>query len=225
MGEKCERWATEGLLSAERGEPLDPHFATCAECLAARAAHEAVIARLVETGQGWQPPGDWEARVMARIAREQPARRFAWWYAIFPVLAAAGLALFLLRPGAPTAQGDTLALTLGVVDAQQVVRGENPKPGDLLSLRVEVGQLGHVAVRIYRDDHTLVYSCDESKPCPRSGTEVAIRVALDAPGEYRTAVFGGPNPVPTATGSLDGDVARAREAGLQIVLGDAVRVW
>ena len=226
MSDLCNRWSTEGALATERGETLSAHFDTCPECLAARAAHEAVIARLVDTGQGWQPPGDWEARVMARIAREQPARRFGWWYALFPVLAAAGLALFLLRPGAPSLPGsDSLTLALGVVDTQQVVRGENPKPGDLLSIRVAVGRVAHVAVRIYRDDRTLVYGCGGTNDCPRTGPDISTQVAMDAPGEYRTIVLGGPNAVPAATGSLDGDVARAREAGLQVVLGDAVRVW
>lgn len=226
MGDRCDRWEREGLLAAERGELLDAHFETCPDCLAARTAHEAVIARLVQTGQGWQPPGDWEARVMARIAREQPARKFGWWYVLFPALVAAGLAFALFRPVSPVGPADdTLALTLGVVDAQQVVRGENPKPGDALSLQVTAGHVTHIALRVYRDDRTLIYACGEGRDCPRTGPNVAANVVMDAPGEYRTLVLGGPNPVPAPAGSLDADVARAREAGLQVVLGEAVRVW
>lgn len=229
QGARCERWETDGLLALERGETLDPHFDTCPDCLAARSAGEAVVARLLQASAGWQPPGDWEARVFARIAREQPARRFAWWQVLFPVLAAAGLAIWLARPATPGGGADPnaapLGLSLSVVDAAQVVRGENPKPGDALSLRVAVGGAAHVGLRVYRDDRTLVFACGHADACPRTGDEVVTRVTMDAPGTYRTLLMGGAAALPAPAGSLDADMARAREAGLQIVVGEVVRVW
>lgn len=227
--QRCERWETDGLLALERGEPLDAHFETCPDCLAARRAGEAVIDQLMQASAGWQPPGDWEARVFARIAREQPARRFAWWQVLFPVLAAAGLAIWLVRPGTPGAGTETgaapLGLSLSVVDAAQVVRGETPKPGDALSLRVATGGAAHVALRVYRDDRTLVFACGHADACPRTADAVVTQVKMDAPGEYRTLLIGGAAAVPAPAGSLDADMARAREAGLTVVPGEVVRVW
>ena len=166
---------------------------------------------------------------MARIAREQPARRFAWWQVLFPVLAAAGLAIWLARPLAPGSGTDGSAgrrgVTLWGVDAAQGVRGERPKRGDALNLRVAAGQVTHLGLRVYRDDRTLVFACGHEGDCPRTGDEVVTRVTMDAPGEYRTLVVGGPSAVPAPAGSLDADLARAREAGLQVVLGEAVQVW
>jgi hypothetical protein len=224
MSEPCTRWSDEGLLAQERGAPIDPHFETCPDCLRARAADAALSARLVTAGSTWQPPGDWEARVFARIAREQPARRFSWWYALFPALAAAGLAVFLWRPRAPV--DDAVTLVVGVVDAAQVVRGENPKPGDTLTLTATAGGMAHLSLRVYRDDRTLVFACGGPEPaCPRVDARVAAQVVMTAPGTYRSIVLTGAAPVPGPAGTLDADVAAARAAGAKVVQGEVVRVW
>jgi hypothetical protein len=234
MSEPCTRWETEGRLAQERGAADDPHFATCADCRAARATEAALIARMVDAGAGWQPPGDWEARVFARIAREAPARRFSWWYALFPALAAAGLALFLLGPRGPGSSstsgetGDGLVLAVSVVDGGQIVRSETPKPGDALRVTVtrRADSAEALAMRIYRDDRTLVFACGSPEPpCPQAGDGVTAEVVMTAPGTYRSLVLVGPAPLPAPAGTLDADVAAGRAAGAKVTRGDAVRVW
>lgn len=234
MAEPCTRWDAEGRLARERGETLDAHFAACPDCLAARAADAALTARLVETGARWQPPGDWEARVFARIAREAPARRFSWWYALFPALAAAGLAVFFFAPrggggpGSPDPSGAGFEVQIGVVDGAQVVRSENPKPGDTLRLtaRVPTRDPARVAIRIYRDDRTLIFACGGGEvPCSLADDAVRAEVLMTAPGAYRSIILTGAGPLPAPAGTLDADAAAARAAGASVTLGEAVRVW
>lgn len=225
----CNRWDTEGLLARERGERLDPHFDTCPDCETARAADAQLAARILDAGAGWSPPGDWEARVFARIAQEKPARRFQWWWALLPTMAAAGLVAALLYPRPPVDRSPgAITFTVTVIDAAQVLRGENPKPGDVLSVRIaspDASRSGRLGVRIYRDDRTLVYACGAPETCPRDGEVTTISTRMEAPGAYQTLLLSGEAVLPAPAGSLDADVAAARAVGLQVTLGEPVRVY
>ncbi len=91
----CERFEREGLAALDAGEALDPHFDDCAECRAARAAHARLAAALPRVGARYTPRGDWEARVLAAVARERPSRgRLVAWLAAALVAVAAAVLLF-----------------------------------------------------------------------------------------------------------------------------------
>lgn len=63
----CGRFEKEGLLKLEAGEPLDPHFATCPDCLRARAKYKRLAHILSLATRMESPPVGWEARLLARI--------------------------------------------------------------------------------------------------------------------------------------------------------------
>lgn len=66
---RCRRFETEGALSLERGEPLDPHFKACPDCI---KAHEAYvrIAGLISLAPRARSEG-WFARVRLQIQRRR----------------------------------------------------------------------------------------------------------------------------------------------------------
>jgi hypothetical protein len=210
----CDRFALEGALALERGEPLDPHYATCPDCAAALAAYRAIAADVGALAAGAAPAPDWQARVHAGIARAQPRRRLAWLWAL-PVAAAAALAIALLRPGPPP------SLTVDVVAGGGQARAETPKAGDRLAIRAVVG--GPAELRVYRDDAEMVLRCADAAPCARDGRTLSADWALPGPGRYRALLIVGPAPAPA--GGLDADVRAVREAGGSPLLSQEIAVW
>ena len=65
---KCDRFENEALLLLEQGQPLDEHFSTCPDCLAARAAYDRLRNGLSHLGEEGEPAPGWQARVWDRIA-------------------------------------------------------------------------------------------------------------------------------------------------------------
>jgi hypothetical protein len=213
----CNRFETEGLEHFVAGEPLDAHFESCTDCRSTRASYVAVVRTLGEAGRTYAPPGDWEARVLARIQRRRPVRRrfFLGLAAALPVAAAAVLVL--------RSTGGVEALDLDVSVSHgggPAVRGgasgngavPSAAPGDVLHLvaRVPRGKSGDL--RLYRGD-ALVFQCLGSPRCTVTRDGLSADVSLEKAGTYRTLSLAAEHEVPPATGSLDADYAAALRAG------------
>lgn len=212
---KCDRFAREGSLALERGEPLDPHYASCADCAAALRAYRAIAGDLGGLAADAAPSGDWQARVHARIARERAPRRRWWWLAL-PVAAAAALALWVTRPSPVT-----LGLDVQVLPGPGQARAETPKAGDRVAIVATVG--GEAAeLRVYRGDEVLL-RCSDAPPCARAEGRVSAEFVLPGPGRYRTLLVVGEAAAPS--GGLDADVSAARAAGARVHLSDEIAVW
>jgi hypothetical protein len=229
----CERFETEGLLALERGDTLEPHFDTCPDCLEARAAYARLEAQLVEAGRAWVPPPDWEARVFARVAQTESAPRRSLWRWLVPALGLASavvVGLVLMRSGPGGAGVGPPVVELGVERGTQQMRGDAPRPGDTLVLRARVENGETAAVRVYRNDRTLVFACHDEPGCERTrgdeADEVLVRVSLAAPGEYRALVvvgFEGPAIDPPLA-VLDQEFERVRKLGRHVQTPPPVRV-
>ncbi len=229
----CERFETEGLLALERDEPLEPHFETCADCLEARAAYARLAEQLTETGRTWTPPADWEARVFARVAQTASAPRRSVWRWLMPALGLASavvVGLVLTRSGPSGSASGAPVVELGVERGTQQMRGDAPRPGDTLVLKARVENGETAAVRVYRNDRTLVFACHDEPGCERTRgderEEVLVRVPLAAPGEYRALVvvgFEGPAIDPPLA-ILDQEFERVRKLGRHVQTPPPVRV-
>lgn len=210
---RCARFETEGLARFVAGEPLEAHFEECADCRATRASYQAVASALQQARGAYSPPGDWEAKVWARVQRNRSTRR---WPAVLGFAAtAAALAVFVLSSlGGPEA----LLLT---ADAERgpgpVVRGgaagrsevRSMAPGEVLVLRAKVPRGKQGDVRVYRGANELVFQCANTKACVAGKDGLEARVTLDRAGIYRAIGIASDGPPPAATGNLDADYAQA----------------
>lgn len=212
----CERFENEGLTRFVAGEPLEAHFEECADCRAARASYQAVASALHQAKDAYTPPGDWEAKVWARIQRAQGPRR---WPALLGIAAAAAaLAVFFVTPGGG-AESLTLAANLesgsGPVFRGAPSRGGDVRsavPGDVLHLVLKVPRGKKGDVRVYRDAK-LVFQCSQSPDCVAGKDTLEARVPLERAGSYRTVSIAADKELPEATGDLDTDYAAARRSG------------
>ncbi len=216
----CDRFETEGLARFVAGEPPDSHLEGCPDCQAGLARYQKVAEALREVKDVYDPPGDWEAKVWARLANEKPAPARARWPALFGLGAAfaALAAFFLISTGGPDSLGLTSALERG---GGPVVRGgparqeevQSAAPGDVLHLVAKVprGKLGDL--RVYRGANELVFDCATSPACLRSKDGLEARVTLERAGTYRTLLLAADSQLPAATSDLDADYAAALRAG------------
>lgn len=220
----CERFEQEALLLLEQGQPLsDDHFATCPDCLAARAAYERLRADLAEVGQDALPRPDWQARVRQRIEERRRPKARLWLWMVPSGLAAALLAVVLLWPAPPAPPGITVAVEKG---NGPVRRGVEAQPGDRLVLRATTGGARHAELRVYKNDLDLVFHCTEATPCERSGRTISATVVLETVGTYQSLLLTSASPIPApAAGSLDVDAGVADQAGAHVELGEEVTVW
>lgn len=221
QGATCRRFEEEGLLRLEQGLPLDEHFDTCPACLNARAQHEQLFQGLAALGQEHTGRADWQARVWAGVARRQSRQKRPWlWWLALP-LAAAAVALLLLRPGTDPA-GPSLAYAIHQPGDGAPMRGDHAKPGDTLEVRIHTGGAAHAELRVYRDDSALIVRCTDQPPCTRSGDELTARIVLEQRGRYQIAFVHGPQPIPAPTQQLDQDLdqdlGQARAAGATVDL-------
>ena len=219
---RCDRFETEGLLRLERGEPLDEHFATCPDCLDARAAYERLRQDLSEIGADGEPPADWEARVWARI--EERKRRPRWVWLLTPVGAAAlAAALFFAVPRTPSAP----SLVQEVVAGGPVRRAAVARPGDRLDLRAETAGSPHAELRIYRNGFEIVLRCPSDvgdASCRRQGSEIRASLTLPSVGDYRAVLVLDDEPLPSPGKGLDSDAGAAFAQDAQVLLGDEISV-
>ena len=231
----CDRFETEGLLLLEQGLPLDEHFATCPDCLAARAAYERLRAELAGLGAEDEPPVGWEARVWEQLdnpreRRERRERRRPRWPGwrgwrpwIVPVgvgLAASLAALLLIRPPGPLPP----SLRAEVEAGATVRRGGEAQPGDLLRLTAATGGARHAELRVYRNDTELVLRCSTGRPCTRRGEELSAAVLLDTVGRYQPLLMRAESPLPPPVSDFEKDTSAALAAGADVKLSAEIVV-
>jgi hypothetical protein len=223
---RCGRFEAEGLSLLEQGLPLDEHFATCPDCLAARAAYERLRVEIAALGAEDEPPVGWQARVWERLDQRRERRRLRWpgwrgWIVPAAVGVAASLAtLFLIRPPEPRPP----SLRVEVQAGTTVRRGGEAQPGDLLRLTAATGGARHAELRVYRNDTELVLRCSTDRPCSRRGDEVRAAVLLDAVGRYQTLLMRAEKPLPSPVSDLEKDTSAALAAGADVRLGTEIVV-
>jgi hypothetical protein len=219
---RCDRFEAEGLLKLERGEPLGEHFATCPDCLDARAVYQRLRQDLAGLGADEEPPAGWEARVWARIGERKRKPRWIWFLA--PVGAAALAAtLFFAMPRTPLSP----SLVQEVVAGGPVRRAAGARPGDRLDLRAGTAGSPHAELRIYRNGRDLVLQCpgDAGDPsCRRDGDALRASLTLPSAGDYRAMLILDDEPLPPPRKSLDADAGAAFDRGAQVVLGEEIAV-
>ncbi len=240
----CARFETEGLLALEQGQRLDPHFAICPDCLAARAAHEAIKADLRHLGRSDEPPPGWQDKVFSRLSGRGPgqragrrARRFRPWLLPAGLAAAAGLAVVLVAPRltAPAAPSLSARIEKGPTTYRSA---DEAQPGDLLRLEATADRRSRLELRLYRNDHELVAQCPgdegpgavgpgaegpgtEAPACRVAAGSLALATKLEVPGSYQPLLLVSPQPLPPASGDFDADTAAALAAGAHLELGRA----
>lgn len=221
----CRRFEEEGLLRLEQGLPLDDHFATCADCLAARAFYERLHGDIAVAGEGIEPPPGWQAELWAAVEeRKSAGRRLRGWWLLVPAAAAVLIAILLLRPSAPPPA--RLALAVEVETGTGTVRrGAEAHPGDRLRLRATTGEAGHAELRVYRNNRVLVLRCSTEPPCQRRNGALEAELLLPAIGSYQSLLLTSDRalpPLPDTGAGLDPDVAAALQAGARATLGTEV---
>jgi hypothetical protein len=220
----CRRFEDEGLMRLEQGLPLDDHFATCPDCLAARAAYERLRGEIASAGDGIEPPPGWQAGVWAAIEERRSARRrLRGWWLLLPAAAAVLVAVLLLRPSEPPPA--RLALAVEVETGTDTVRrGAEAHPGDRLHLRASTGGAGYAELRVYRNDRALVLRCSTEPPCRRRQGTLEAAFLLPSTGSYQSLLVTSGRPLPEAGAGLDADVATALGAGARATLGPETEV-
>jgi len=209
----CDRFDAEAVLLLEQGLPLDEHFSTCPDCLAARRAYEGLRTGIAGLGEEEEPPAGWQARVWERIEQRRERRRSwrQWWWVV-PAGAAATLAAFLLlRPPGPR----PAFLKAEVEAGTAVQRGAEAKPGDRLRLTAATGGARYAEMRVYRNDRELVLRCSAERPCT---------LLLDAIGRYQPLLLLSGKPLPATATGLEADTRAALAAGADVELGPEVVV-
>ncbi len=218
MTNGCERFENEALLLLEQGQPLDDHFSSCPDCLAARAAYDRLLEQLSKLGENDEPAADWQARVWERIEQRKKRRWSPWWFA--PVAAAAMAALFLIWiPGQKPA-----GLQVEIEAGTTVRRGAEAHPGDLLRLEATTGGARHSELRVYRNDSELILRCSTESPCSQRRGELRASVILDGIGRYQPLLIFSEEPLPDTASDLDTDTDAALTAGADVELGPRVVV-
>ncbi len=220
----CNRFETEGLLGLEQGQPLDPHFETCPDCLAAREKLEQLKGEIASLGEGLEPPGDWQARTFARLEQRTQSRRrsrlWGWLQAGLGTAAAAALVVVLGLRFEPAPSGLELTRARG----SEALRSLEAAPGDPLHLRAPAAR-AHVELRIYRNDLELLMRCATAAPCQRRRGRIEATFQIPGPGTYQVLWLSSEQPLPAPTGrGLDADAERALAAGAFLELGDEIDV-
>jgi len=159
---------------------------------------------IAQLGVDLQPSPGWEARVLAAI---QP-RHESWFVRGRSAISIAALALIVVLlltwPRRPT---EPLVLSAELVPGAQVMRGPS-------ALRVIArGGDGRRSIRIYRYGYELVAACPGHAACEVTREELRIVLDFVQIGTYQIIVLSSPVALPAATGSTDGDLATAVDAG------------
>lgn len=219
---RCDRFESEAVLLLEQGLPLDEHFSTCPDCLAARAFYDRLYQGLAAVGEGDQPPVNWQAGVWERIEQRRGRRRWWAWWGLVPAALAASLAAFLL---VRTPEPAPVFLKAEVEAGSSVLRGEEAKPGDLLRLTASTGGARHFELRVYRNDAELILHCSTEPPCTHQKGELRATVVLDGIGRYQPLLLFSKNPLPgVSAGGLDADTDAVLAAGAEIEMGQEIAV-
>jgi hypothetical protein len=166
-----------------------------------------IEAALRDLGADHEPPVGWEARVLAATASRKPWR---WWWLAAPAVAAAVVVIVIL--GGHGEPGLQIALTY--THGNEIVRGDTVKAGDIVHATATGGGRHH-AIWIYRNE-VLVMACPGARECRIAGDAITADAKL-AMGKYVIVVLTSDSDIPPPAGSYDSDLARAREAGADVV--------
>jgi hypothetical protein len=181
-------------------DPGDAHVQGCADCQAQLAALRRITHAMRDVGARSRRAPDHLARVWAAV-EQRPARN---WLPIAGagtvlVAAAAALVLWLRKPDPPQLAIDVIA------GDGAAIRGD-ARVGDRLRIRARDGDAIHV--RVYRNDRHLVLECP--RMCTRDDGSMRGELVLEI-ARYQVLWLDGPTAPPT--GSVDGDIAAATQAG------------
>jgi hypothetical protein len=167
-----------------------------------------IEAALRDLGADHEPPVGWEARVLAATA---PRKSWRWWWFAAPASALAVVVIVILHgSGEPGLQ---IALTY--TPSSVAVRGDaSMHVGDIVHATATGGGAYH-AVWIYRND-VLLLTCPGARQCRISHDAITADATL-AMGRYAIIALTSDSPLPPPAGSYDTDLARAREAGADVV--------
>jgi hypothetical protein len=201
----------DALLARERGEPIDPS--------ADLRPYDRITASLADRRA--KPRADFDDRLWTTIDAGPARARRSRWLAAAGVVAVAAAVVVAVRvwpgPSPKTATPGAVALTVSVRAGDGPPRrSTSASVGDVLVVEAVTGGAAHVALRVYRDDRTLVLTCTDAAPCERTGNRVHAAWTITAPGVYQIAWIAGATAPPAATGNADPDLAAAIEAGSQV---------
>ncbi len=220
----CDRFEREGLLRLEQGLPLDPHFAECPECLAARAAYESLARRLSALGPEDQPLVGWEERVQRALAVPPEPRRLRprWWVTVPASALAVGL---LVVSGTRLVRPPAAALTVSTRErAGAAYRGEPLRLGQVVVMDAQTGGAAQAELRVYREDREIVLRCSTEPPCHRVGRRIQAELRPEAIGQYQPVLLLSSRALPPPRGTLDQDGDAVLGAGGQFLLGSELEV-
>jgi hypothetical protein len=218
---RCNRFEQEGLLRKERGLPMDEHYATCPDCLAAMKDFQRIQTALASTEALPEPKAGWETRVLGMVdALPIPTTHTRWSWRWLPAFAAAAAAavlaiVFVARGPAPVAP---LGLELGRQKGEVVQRGEGYQPGDTLTIRASTGGARYAEVRVYLNGGELLLRCSAEQPCVREGDWLRAEVKLPAVGRYQVLLLASDRELPAGHATLDQDGSEALSAGAQVLV-------
>jgi hypothetical protein len=218
----CDRFDREILPRVIAGEAPGAHVQECARCRDALAAHEALVHAVSIQQAEARPRPDWQARVLADVARGSTATRHPWRWSWW--LGAATTALVVLLVFWRTQDGDNVSLSLDVRHQGGVRAGGQLAPGDVLV--VHASTAGRPAdLRVYRDERDLVFRCGVETPCRRARRGLAAEIKLPSVGRFRVLLVLDP-PARALPGlSLDEDLRVLRDAGARVEVSGPVQVW
>src|SRR5262249_15949993 len=221
---QCLRFATEAILRLEQNPPRADHFATCPECLAARAAYDRLREEIAALGERQEAPEHWKARVWEAIEERRRSRSRWLPWTLVPVGLAAALALFFVPQ--ITRQSPSPASLTVEVQAQHAVirRGTEAQPGDRLMLRATTGGTLNAELRVYGNDRELVLRCSNEPPCTRQDDKLRAALNLDTVGTYQPVLLISRRPLPRSACCLEEDTSAALAAGAEVELGQEIVV-
>jgi hypothetical protein len=219
----CRRFEEEILPSLIAGEQRGVHLDDCAECRAALAEYEQLTSALARVDAAARPRPDWQARVLAAVARKpQPSRRARWTVALSLSLAAAAMLLIVGRRSGR----EEPSIQVEVSHGPSQLRGAagQAAPGDRLLVRAATGGKSG-ELRVYRDDRELVARCGRDPVCDGAPRHPRVELRLPSVGRYRVVLVIDPPAQPVSGATMDDDLSALRAAGARVELGPTVEVW
>jgi hypothetical protein len=149
--------------------------------------------------------------------RKQPRKvtteRERWMYAGAGVMAAAVVALVVLRRPPPA-----LALNIDVKHSA-TYRGNEPSVGDIAHIVVSGGQGPH-AICVYHEGVEFVLRCPGEPTCRVSEASAEVDLPLTSAGTYTVVALSAVSCQPPLTGIYDADITAAKNAGIDVLHSD-----
>jgi hypothetical protein len=217
MSNPCTRFEREGLPTLLRGQQLDEHFQTCADCSAQRSLYARLEEDLATFGADDRPPTNYQAKIWARISQNRTIARpwyRRWWWLALPAPVLALIALLLPWQRDPDHQDRPgVRYTIARQAGARAVRTMTAAPGSELLIHATKGGARVAELRVYRGNDELVLHCVDEPPCERHDNELSARMELPGRGDYHVLLLTSSRPVPAPVPALATDIAAAERAG------------